>query len=133
MPYTKRLVYSVYVEGQPRPQPRPRKGRYGNFYNPDSADSWKEAVQAAFMRKRKPQITGPVYLRIRFFFHKEGVSGELIPHTVKPDKDNLEKAVMDALTDIKIWRDDCQVYGGNAAKYWTPVKSGALIEIEAEE
>jgi Holliday junction resolvase RusA-like endonuclease len=55
---------------------------------------------------------------------------ENIPHTERPDKDNLEKAVMDALTGIQIWNDDCQVYGGNTEKYWTPGKSGARIWIE---
>jgi Holliday junction resolvase RusA-like endonuclease len=40
---------------------------------------------------------------------------------------------MDSLTAIKIWKDDCQVYGGNTEKYWTPGKSGAHISIETEE
>ena len=125
-------VYSVFVEGKPRPQPRPRKGRYGNFYNPGTADSWKEAIQIAFLTNRRPRITGPVYLKIRFFFHKAGIRG-IVPHAVKPDKDNLEKAVMDALTAIQVWKDDCQVYGGNTEKYWTPGKSGARIWIETGE
>jgi Holliday junction resolvase RusA-like endonuclease len=56
--------------------------------------------------------------------------GEQMPHTQKPDKDNLEKAVMDALTSIGIWKDDCQVYGGITEKYWTADKSGAEILIE---
>jgi Holliday junction resolvase RusA-like endonuclease len=128
----RKLAYSVFVEGAPRAQPRPRKGRYGNFYNPNSADSWKEAIRIVFLTNRKPQITGAVYLKIRFSFHKKGIYGEQ-PHTVKPDKDNLEKAVMDALTSIQIWEDDCRVYGGNTEKYWTPGKSGAQIWIETEE
>jgi Holliday junction resolvase RusA-like endonuclease len=83
---------------------------------------------------RKPRITGPIYLKIHFFFHKAtGLQCKIIPHTVRPDKDNLEKVVMDALTGIQIWKDDCQVYGGNTEKYWTPGKSGAQIWIETEE
>jgi Holliday junction resolvase RusA-like endonuclease len=128
----KKMIYNLFVEGEPSPQPRPRKGRYGNFYNPGTADSWKEIIQIAFLTNRKPKITGPIYLKIRFYFHKKGICGEQ-PHTVKPDKDNLEKAVMDALTSIQIWKDDCQVYGGNTEKYWTPGKSGAQIWIETEE
>jgi Holliday junction resolvase RusA-like endonuclease len=129
----RKLVYSIFVEGKPRPQPRPRKGRYGNFYNPPTADSWKETIQIAFLMNRKPQITGPVYLKIHFSFHKAGLHGKTVPHTVKPDKDNLEKAVMDAITGIQIWKDDCQVYGGNTEKHWTPGKSGAQIWLETEE
>jgi Holliday junction resolvase RusA-like endonuclease len=130
----RKLLYSVFVEGKPRPQPRPRKGPYGNFYIPGTADSWKEDIQIAFLMDRKPPITDPVYLKIHFLFHKAGLHGQAVsPHTVKPDKDNLEKAVMDALTGIKIWKDDCQVYAGNTEKYWTPGKSGAQIWIETGE
>jgi Holliday junction resolvase RusA-like endonuclease len=129
----KKLIYFLFVEGKPRPQPRPRKGKYGNFYNPGTVDSWKEAIQIEALTDRKPLITEPIYLRIQFFFHKAGLSGGLVPHTVKPDKDNLEKVVMDALTAIQIWKDDCQVYGGSTEKFWTPGKSGARIWIESEE
>jgi Holliday junction resolvase RusA-like endonuclease len=128
----KKLIYNLFVEGEPKAQPRTRKGKYGNFYNPNTADSWKETIQIAFLANRKPQITGAVYLKIRFSFHNKGIYGEQ-PHTVKPDKDNLEKAVMDALSSIQIWKDECQVYGGNTEKYWTPGKSGAQIWIETEE
>jgi Holliday junction resolvase RusA-like endonuclease len=75
----KKLIYSLFAEGTPRPQPRPRKGKYGNFYNPGTADAWKEAVQAAFLMARKPKITGAVYLKVHFFFHKAGLN-ENIPH-----------------------------------------------------
>jgi Holliday junction resolvase RusA-like endonuclease len=129
----RKLVYSVFVEGKPKPQPRPRKGKYGNFYNPSTADGWKESIQIAFLINRKPQIMRSVYLKIQFFFHKAmGLHGKIVPHTVKPDKDNLEKAVMDALTGIQIWKDDCQVYGGNTEKYWNPGKSGALCAAEID-
>ena len=129
-----KVIYDLFVEGQPKAQPRPRKGKYGNFYNPSTADGWKETIQVAFLMNRKPMITGPVYLNIDFLFHKaKRLSGKIIPHTVKPDKDNLEKAVMDALTGIQIWKDDCQVYSGKVSKYWTQGKSGAHIWIETEE
>jgi Holliday junction resolvase RusA-like endonuclease len=125
----RKLIYSVFVEGTPRPQPRPRKGKYGNFYNPGTADAWKETIQISFLMGRKPKITGAVYLKVHFFFHKARIN-KIMPHAKKPDKDNLEKAVMDALTGIQIWNDDCQVYGGKTEKYWTPGKSGAQIWIE---
>jgi Holliday junction resolvase RusA-like endonuclease len=130
----KKKVYSVFVEGTPRPQPRPRKGKYGNFYNPGTADGWKEAVQAVFLTDRKPVIQGPVRLRVKFFFHRSTLlSGEPVPHTAKPDIDNLKKAVMDALTEIQVWEDDSQVYADPGEKYWTPGKSGARILVETEE
>lgn len=41
-------------------------------------------------------------------------------HTSKPDRDNLDKCVMDALTGL-LWRDDCQVAGG---ELWKWIASG---------
>ena len=126
----KKEIYHVFVEGIPKPQPRPRKGKHGNFYSPDPC-GWKEVIQACFLQKRQPIIQGPVFLTIHFLFHKNGMKeNECKLHTQKPDKDNLEKAVMDALTGIGIWKDDCQIYGGTTAKYWTAGKSGAKIWIE---
>jgi Holliday junction resolvase RusA-like endonuclease len=129
-----KLIYSVFVEGQPKAQPRPRKGRYGNFYNPPAAGVWKEAVQAAFLVNRKPVIESRIVaLKINFFFHRDGTGGEAAPHTGKPDIDNLIKPVMDALTAIGIWKDDCAVNTVEAKKYRTSGKPGAYIWIGTGE
>ena len=45
-------------------------------------------------------------------------------HTQVPDKDNLEKAVLDALGNFDgmpplVWCDDSQVYKGRTSKRWT--------------
>lgn len=39
-----------------------------------------------------------------------------VPHTKKPDRDNLDKAVMDSLTGLA-WKDDCQVCDGRIQKW----------------
>ena len=127
------VIYSLFVEGDPKAQPRPRRGKYRNFYNPGTADMWKETVQAAFLMNRKPLIQVPVKLTVHFFFHRAMLyNGKTVPHTIKPDIDNLTKPVMDALTAIGIWRDDCLVVAGETKKYWTSIKSGAMIRIEVD-
>jgi Holliday junction resolvase RusA-like endonuclease len=129
----KKLIYSLFVDGEPKAQPRPRKGRYGNFYNPPTADAWREALQISFLMNRKPMIESRIVdLKINFFFHREGMSAEKVPHSGKPDIDNLIKPVMDALTAIGIWKDDCMVNTVEAKKYCTSGNSGAYICIEAE-
>ena len=40
-----------------------------------------------------------------------------LPHAVRPDRDNLDKAVLDALKGV-IWRDDQQVSGGTLWKFY---------------
>jgi Holliday junction resolvase RusA-like endonuclease len=130
----RRIIYKLFVEGEPKAQPRPRKGKYGYFYNPDTTATWKETIQINFLVQRKPMITGPVILTATFFFHRAtGLHGKIVPHTVKPDADNLIKAVKDCLTRIEVYKDDSQVFEEKTRKFWTPGKSGTEIMIEVEE
>ncbi|WP_334254054.1 RusA family crossover junction endodeoxyribonuclease [Mannheimia indoligenes] len=47
------------------------------------------------------------------------------PHQQKPDKDNLEKALLDALFD-----DDCRIWDGRVSKVWG--ETGKIIIKELE-
>lgn len=47
------------------------------------------------------------------------------PHQQKPDKDNLEKAVMDA-----IFKDDSHIWDGRVTKVWG--ENGKILVTEAE-
>jgi Holliday junction resolvase RusA-like endonuclease len=40
-----------------------------------------------------------------------------LPHIIKPDRDNLDKAVLDSLTGL-VWVDDCQAYSGLIEKFY---------------
>lgn len=54
---------------------------------------------------------------------KAEMSGK--PHQQKPDKDNLEKALLDA-----IFEDDCRIWDGRVSKIWG--ESGKIIIKEVE-
>jgi Holliday junction resolvase RusA-like endonuclease len=105
----------------------------GHVYNPETAKEWKETIKAAFLPRRKEAIDGAVQINITFFMPRPKSmkdTGCFIPHIKKPDADNLLKAVMDALTDIKVWRDDCLVFAPFVIKqYATGSETGAQIEI----
>lgn len=47
------------------------------------------------------------------------------PHQQKPDKDNLEKALLDA-----IFEDDCRIWDGRVSKVWG--ETGKIIIKELE-
>jgi Holliday junction resolvase RusA-like endonuclease len=108
----------------------------GHVYNPDSADSWKEEIKAAIIGCRRPTITEAVHLKVTFFMPVpagmkiESNSERYVPHTKKPDTDNLLKAVMDSLTEAAVWRDDAQAYWTEAVKWYASDETGAQIIIE---
>lgn len=128
------------VEGAPVPDGRPRwTRRTGHMHRDRKADPWKHAVRAAaFLALGR---LGPVALIPRgvaigvdltFVFprppaHVDGDElrrGAPVFHAEKPDKDNAEKAVLDALGRFDklpnlIWTDDCQVATGRTTKRFT--------------
>jgi len=136
------MKVKFFVEGEPKAQPRTkayRRGPYIGFYNPKSADDWKlkiyeEAKNYIF----ENPIDEPIRCDITFFMpirsgdNKKKNKGKIIPHCKKPDKDNLEKAVLDTLSRSKMWRDDALIYSGNIKKVYDFIdyKIGCLIEIE---
>lgn len=128
-------VYNLFVKGEPKAQPRPRMATSGHVYNPKSADAWKEEIMASFAVCRRPTITDAVRLKVYFFMPApkamriDRKNDRYVPHTTKPDTDNLLKAVMDALTDIGVWKDDNLVFWTEAIK-WYAEETGAQIIIE---
>lgn len=89
----------------------------------------KAAVRAAFQRKypdHRPW-TGPVLLRFTAVFAipksfnkalRQAAERGLLYATKKPDKDNIEKLIKDALNGV-VYADDQQVMGGGVKRYGT--------------
>jgi Holliday junction resolvase RusA-like endonuclease len=130
------------VRGEPIPQPRPRAARVGrhvHIYTPDrDIAPWKRLVMLA-ARPVVPAtpIEGPVTLEIDFFLSRPASvkpAKRPLPIT-KPDLDNLTKAVMDVITDVGIWRDDCQVCKHVISKeYAAPgCSAGVIVRIDQLE
>lgn len=128
-------------KGQPRLKSRVIEGTiarraFAQHYTPDTADSFKRAVQLAANRLSGRRHEGPVQLDLTAYFartEKKLIKGRglveichvppgaptcAIPMTAKPDRDNLDKVVLDALTEIGVWCDDAQVYTGKVSKYF---------------
>jgi Holliday junction resolvase RusA-like endonuclease len=53
------------------------------------------------------------------------------PHTMKPDRDNCDKLILDEATKAGLFGgDDCRVSAGMIRKYWVnPQGQGAVIEV----
>lgn len=128
---TKTWVFRI--DGDPKGQPRIKatwRGAKIVTYTPGSADAWKNAMADVFRERLPPEpLDCPVRVDCRFYFRRpqrllrKRDPEWAIPHTAKPDRDNLDKAVLDVLTAVGFIRDDALVYGGDILKFY--VEKGA--------
>ena len=101
-----------------------------------------EDFLAAMLAPHAPAdpLRGPVYFQARrcFPYRKSEPkrvtnSGREIAHTVRPDLDNLEKALLDVLTRLRFYEDDSQIFTKSTAKVWGPSPYLAIaLKTEAE-
>ena len=118
------------VFGDPKPQPRPRRRnplgqrKLGTF-NPTTANEWKFAIAiAAREHQPKEPWTGPIDVTADVYFRrpqrlcrKKDIQTRF-RHENKPDRDNVDKVILDVLTACGFWVDDCQVCDGPVRKWW---------------
>jgi Holliday junction resolvase RusA-like endonuclease len=126
---------SFFCAGSPVAQPRPRwVGRKMVSTPRSTAKRWKLAVIGAAAAARAGSAyawhTERVALCINMLFVFPPTKGQLdgTPHTQKPDKDNLEKLVLDAIVKAKLMPDDSQVSIGQTEKRWGKA-SGVYVSI----
>ena len=138
---------NIFVAGLPVAQPRPRavaiKGK-ARMYSPGTSNEWKACV-IRDLKQYAGTFPAGVPLRCDLTFYlprpaghfRTGKNAGLVKEsaparpTGKPDRDNLDKAVCDAITAAGVWRDDSQVTDGRIRKrYVQPgLWQGCLITI----
>jgi len=136
---------SFNVKGLPKGQPRPRAfaRKVGDkvmvrAYDAGTADGWKSVVVAAGQTQRPQEpLTGLISVAISFWLprpkrlmrKKDPMRALYAP--VKPDIDNLAKAVLDALTMDGWWLDDAQVVQLTLEKWYHAIGKapGALVSV----
>lgn len=127
----------IHVPAVPVAQPRPRATSFGNktrvhevthikqldgTRKPHPISAFKATVRLAAQQAYSgPPLEGPLQLDCLFVFGRESSKvwkTRPMPrywHTVKPDRDNLDKAVLDALKGT-VLADDCSVCDGRITK-----------------
>lgn len=112
------------IPGNPFGKQRPRitvRGGYGHAYTPKQTVEYEKTVRTLAMEQviHSPEwrTDYPMAVRIRAFYpipesfpkkkRQLAESGELLP-MVKPDLDNVNKAIMDAMNEI-VYQDDKQI------------------------
>lgn len=101
------------------PVPAPRQVARDKF-NPSASVQRYRAFRDE-CRLRHVQLPRPFHHVIfilpmsRSWSGKERLRLMGMPHEMRPDRDNLEKALLDA-----VYGEDCQVWDGRATKLWGP-------------
>jgi len=125
-------MYQFTIMGNPVAKGRPKFARRGAFmsaYTPEKTVNYENLVKHAFLEKYEANpIEDPLVVKISAYFpplsswpkSRKGVltSGMLIPVIKKPDVDNLQKIVLDALNQLA-YKDDSQVFSILCVKYYS--------------
>ena len=115
------MTQEFWIETIPKGQARHRMaviGGHARAYDPADSRDYKADIKYQILAKHPQMMEGPVTITFDFImrrpqghYGKKGLkqSSPMWCQT-KPDLDNLEKAVMDAITSTgRIWKDDSQV------------------------
>lgn len=140
------IVFVVPSVAKPEPRKRHRQMNMGGkqftqTYTPTTApvNAFKAAVQSAFASAYQgAPIQGPVSLTLTYMLPRpKKLCWKKRPmprlwHDIKPDKDNLEKSLMDALKGLA-WRDDAQVCRSLTEKVVASGNEQPRVEVRIEE
>lgn len=137
-------MIKVIVPAVPVAQPRARASSWGGhvrLYTPKThpVTEFKATVRMAFQEAYKgPPLTGPLRCNLTFVFPRpQSMIWKKRPmprawKPGKPDRDNCDKSVMDALKGIA-WIDDAQVCDGRIRKFFAAGDEQPHVIIELEQ
>ena len=135
------MLFRLVVRGEPKSQPRPRfvNSRVISNITP-AVSSWQSAVRRAAgealnaIADGLPDKATALRVDVTFFFPTKVSDRWGKPHTMKPDRDNLDKLVLDECTKVGVFGgDDCRVSAGVIRKYWCrPGGDGCIVEVSID-
>ncbi len=126
------MTFSFTVPGSPTPKARPRFTKRGGVYTDVKTVQYEMLVRQCFYASKsnepyKISKDKPILLSLKAYFpipkswpkykQQEAAEGK-IPHTVKPDYDNIAKSITDALNGLA-WVDDSRVYAATVIKLYS--------------
>ena len=116
----------------PTPQERARHSSANGFhrsYKSGKQEANESIIEWHLLRhKPKVPLARPVSVEMRAYMplpdtaskkaKAETLSMKLAPHTHRPDVDNLEKQIFDALSRMRFWVDDSLVFHSSSTKLY---------------
>ena len=134
------MICRFMIPLRPKAKERPRH-RGSAAYTPKATKDYERDVRYYYEREcGKPPTDKPVMVTMTFNFSipasarkadKARMLMGTCPYTARPDLDNIEKAVMDALNGVA-FKDDCQVVAKISLKrFWRG--NSVMIQIDEME
>ncbi|MAM87542.1 MAG: hypothetical protein CME36_09585 [unclassified Hahellaceae] len=123
-----KTVCSLHLKFDPVGKARARSTKNGHHFTPEKTRCYERdvAIQAKLAMEGRPPTEMPVKLSTAIAFkvpeswpkwkQRDALDGLIAP-TVKPDVDNVLKALKDALNGI-VYQDDAQVVEGDFMKFY---------------
>lgn len=121
------LIARITIPGKPRGKGRPRFAQVGHAYTDDMTAAYENLVKMAWVKEHPVRFGGPVSVCVVANYQIPASkpkklqarmrSGEIVP-TVKPDLDNVVKAVLDGLNGVA-FLDDKQIVKLTATKQYS--------------
>lgn len=121
---------TLYVPARPEPQARPRAKFQTKHVYSAHPDFYYVCFLEATKKAPPRPLAGALRLSIRFTYKRPHAHNFEIYKTTRADLDNLEKAVMDALTRAKWWTDDAVVASKYSLKVWGE-RDGCEIQVDS--
>jgi len=128
------------IQGQPVAKGRPRFTRSGRTYTPAKTAKWAD-MAAYIMREtfNGDALGGPIKLEIiavfqrpKNRFRRRDPFGRYW-HTHKPDKDNVEKNISDALQKAGVITNDSCICTGQTSKYYASKNECPCVIVYLEQ
>lgn len=129
-------IVLLNIEGNPRPQPRPRFVRGRVIATADAnAKRWKDLIQSA--AKLAVEAHGQIQVAavaavLRFDLPTPKAARHGLPHTFRPDADNLAKLALDAVMAAGLLKDDAVVSTLVVTKTWAE-KGGLVMTLHDDD
>lgn len=124
--------WNFFVYGIPKAQGRPRAFRVADgirMHDPETSVDWKNHVRIASLQFKPPvPLDRALHMKLSFRLPRpKSLAKRIRYHTKKPDLDNLEKSIKDALKGI-FYRDDSLIVSMESIKGYSE-KTGVDITI----
>lgn len=116
----------IFFNIEPQAKQRPRHTRSGHTYTPSKTRNFESTLKLMAKNVVKEPFDAPLRVSIIFYITRPKSVKRAYP-SVKPDCDNLIKAVCDAMNNI-IWKDDSLICEISAKKVYSE-KGGIHLEV----